>query len=536
MDQHRPALIRPARLLLLPAAVIGVGFFLWPMASIIATGLGRDPAAAAAVIRDSGFASVAWFTVWQAAVSTLLTLAIGLPVTYAVSRFAFPGRVLVRTLLTVPFVLPTVVVAAAFLSLIGPGGVLGIDLAGTVWAVIAAHVFFNIAVVVRTVGGLWAHLDPTLTDAAATLGAGPWRTFRTVTLPILRPAIIAAAAIVFLFSFTSFGIVLLLGAPRLATLEVEIYRAAARLGDLATAATLAVVQLAGVTAGLLLYARHQERSGIAQHLLPAAATSRPPRPGQRWLVATAIAVSLSIVLLPISVLVWRVFAPDGSPGLGAFRALSGVDPSVVDPMGAVANSLLYGLTAAAIALGVALPAAVVIAARHAGRWVDTLIMLPLGSSAVTLGFGFVVALDAPVDMRTWWVLVPIAHALVAVPFVVRTAVPVIRSISPRLREAARTLGAPPRRVWRTIDLPMVSPALAGAAALAFVISLGEFGATLFIARRGGQTMTLAIFRLLERPGSANVSAALALSLLLVALTAAAVLLLERLRAPGAGSF
>ncbi len=163
-------------------------------------------------------------------------------------------------------------------------------------------------------------------------------------------------------------------------------------------------------------------------------------------------------------------------------------------------------------------------------------MLPLGSSAVTLGFGFVVALDAPVDMRTWWVLVPIAHALVAVPFVVRTAVPVIRSISPRLREAARTLGAPPRRVWRTIDLPMVSPALAGAAALAFVISLGEFGATLFIARRGGQTMTLAIFRLLERPGSANVSAALALSLLLVALTAAAVLLLERLRAPGAGSF
>lgn len=527
---------RPSRLLLVPAAVIGVGFFAWPMASIIATGIGDDPGAAAAVLTDPGLASVAWFTLWQAAVSTALTMLIGLPVTYAVSRFVFPGRTLVRTLLTVPFVLPTVVVAAAFLALVGPSGALGIDLAGTVWIVLAAHVFFNIAVVVRTVGGLWSHLDPALEDAAATLGAGRWRAFRTVTLPLLRPAITAAAAIVFLFSFTSFGVVLLLGAPRLATIEVEIYRSAARLADLPTAAVLALIQIVGVTVGLLAYARHQERSGIAQHLLPTTATGRRPRRGEVWFVVGAIASSLAIVLVPIGLLAVRALTPAGSPGLGAFRALAALDRSVLDPAGAISNSLLYGLTAAVIALGVALPAAVVIASKRSGRWIDTLIMLPIGSSAVTLGFGFVVALDSPVDLRAWWALIPVAHALIAIPFVVRTAVPVIRSIGPRLREAARTLGSAPGRVWRTVDLPILSPAAAGAAALAFVISLGEFGATIFIARRGGQTMTLAIFRLLERPGSVNASAALALSLLLIIVTAAAVLLLERLRAPGAGSF
>jgi len=171
-----------------------------------------------------------------------------------------------------------------------------------------------------------------------------------------------------------------------------------------------------------------------------------------------------------------------------------------------------------------------------GRWIDTLLMLPIGSSAVTLGFGFMVGLDAPVDLRAWWALVPIAHSLVAIPFVLRSTVPVIRSIGPRVREAAAVLGAAPGRVWRTIDLPMLTPAAAGAAALAFVISLGEFGATLFIARPGGKTITLAIFGLFNRPGATNLSAALGLSLLLVIVTGLVVALLERMRIPGVGSF
>lgn len=528
---------RRRALLALPAVTVGLVFFAWPMASIIATGLGADPGRITSILTASSTLQAVWFTTWQAVVSTLLTLAVGLPVTWAVSRFDFPGRGLVRTLVTIPFVLPTVVVAIAFLQLAGPNGMLGIDLAGTIWIVLAAHVFFNLAVVVRTVGGLWTHLDPALEHAAATLGATAWTRFRTITLPLLRPAIAAAAAIVFLFSFTSFGVVLLLGAPSLATIEIEIYRSAALLPNLPAAAVLALLQVLGVTAGLLLYARHQERTGVGQHLLPAAATRRRPERAQWGAVAAAVVLPLVVVVLPLGAIVTRAFTT-GDGGLAAFRALGAADPAVVDVTGSITNSLRYGFIAAVLAIVIALPAAVLVASGRSrtGRWIDTLLMLPIGSSAVTLGFGFVVALDAPIDMRSWWLLVPIAHVLVAMPFVLRATTPVLRSIAPRVRQAAAVLGAAPGRLWRTIDLPIVTPAAAGAAALAFIISLGEFGATLFIARPGGQTMTVAIFRLLGRPGGVNASAALGLSLLLIVVTATVVVLIERSRVPGVGSF
>ena len=207
----------------LPLAFLAA-FFVWPVVSIVWTGLtpggSLDASPFIDVATDGSLLEVAWFTLWQAALSTVLTLVVALPGAWVLARFDFPGRSLVRAAVTVPFVLPTLVVGTAFLALVGPGGALGIRLDGTVWAILAAHVFFNYAVVLRTVGGLWSHLDPSLEEAARSLGAGRWRTFVEVTLPLLRPAIAAAASIVFLFTFTSFGIVLILGGGRLATLEV----------------------------------------------------------------------------------------------------------------------------------------------------------------------------------------------------------------------------------------------------------------------------------------------------------------------------
>lgn len=523
--------------LALPALALGIGFFAWPMASIVVTGLSGDPGRAWGVLTDPGIGSVAWFTVWQAAISTMLTLAVGLPLAFVLSRYTFPGRTVVRTLVTIPFVLPTVVVALAFISLIGPSGVLGIDLVGTAIAVIAAHVFFNVAVVVRTVGSLWGHLDPRLEHAAATLGASRWKAFRTVTLPLLRPAIMASAAVVFLFSFTSFGVVLFLGAPRLATIEVEIYRSAVRLFDLPTAASLSLLQLVAVTGALVAYSRIQERSGIEQPLLPRAAVARPPVGRERITVGAVAIAGAALAITPVAALAARVIRPSRSWGMDALAALGDLDPSLVAPWPAAGNSLWFGAVATVMALAAALPAAVIVArSRFGARWIDPLLMLPIGSSAVTLGFGFVVGLDAPVDLRSWWLLVPIAHALIAMPFVVRITEPVIRSIRPRLRAAAATLGAAPGRVWRTIDLPIISPAAAAAGALAFVVSLGEFGATLFVSRSGSGTLTLAIGRLIGRPGAANLDAAVALSLILVAVAAAVVAVLERTRVPGVGGF
>ena len=166
-------------------------------------------------------------------------------------------------------------------------------------------------------------------------------------------------------------------------------------------------------------------------------------------------------------------------------------------------------------------------------------MLPLGTSAVTVGFGFLIALDTPVDLRASPWLVPIAQAVVALPFVVRTMTPVLRSIDPRLREAAALLGASPARGWREVDLPLVRRAVLVAAAFAFAISLGEFGATTVIARADAPTVPVAIARLLGRPGPLNSTQAFALSTILMVLTASAVLLVDRWRGseqPGSGGW
>jgi thiamine transport system permease protein len=391
--------------------------------------------------------------------------------------------------------------------------------------------------VVRLVGGVWAHLDPRLEDAARALGASPWAVFRRVTLPLLRPALAAAASIVFLFSLTSFGTVLILGGPRLATVEVEIYRTSARLLDLPAASVLAILQMIGVVAALAAYARYQERHSVEQTLRPVTETARRPRSTrERALITTILGTTGIIVVAPLAVLVWRSLTVTGGFGLDAYRALA--DTQIVSAGSAAANSLGFAAAATLLALGVGLPAAVLVAGRR-GRlsgWFDTLLMLPLGTSAVTIGFGFLVALDRPVDLRASIALVPIAHALVAAPFVFRAALPVLRTIRGSLREAAATLGAAPGRVWREVDLPIVSRVAAVGAAFAFAVSLGEFGATLFLARPGHPTIPIAIYRFLGRPGALNLGRATALSVVLMVLTAATVGAVERIRIPGPGAF
>jgi thiamine transport system permease protein len=175
--------------------------------------------------------------------------------------------------------------------------------------------------------------------------------------------------------------------------------------------------------------------------------------------------------------------------------------------------------------------------RGAARALDALVMLPLGVSAVTVGFGFLITFDrAPLDLRTSWLIIPIAHALVAIPFVVRIVLPVIQAIDPRLREAAAVLGAKPRRVWREIDLPIAARAALIAAGFAFAISLGEFGATLFIVRPDTTTLPVAIYRLLGRPGATSFSEAMAASTILMVLTALSIMAIERLRIRDVGEF
>ncbi|MFF7205857.1 ABC transporter permease [Streptomyces sp. NPDC008141] len=520
-------------------------FFAYPVVAIVGRGLEIDGVwqfgRIGEVLGRTDMQRVLWFTTWQALASTALTLLIALPGAYVFARFDFPGKGALRAAVTVPFVLPTVVVGTAFLALLGRGGLLdelwGIRLDTTVWAILLAHVFFNYAVVVRTVGGLWAQLDPRQEEAARVLGAGRFAAWRRVTLPALAPALAAAALMVFLFTFTSFGVVQILGGPSYSTLEVEIYRQTAQLLDLSTAAVLTLVQFAAVGIVLAVHAWTVRRREAALRLVDPARTARRPRGAGQWaLLGGVLATIVLLLLVPLGVLVERSLDGPGGYGFGYYRALGSLDASggtfLVPPVEAVWNSLEYALVATGIAVTVGGLAAAALT-RRAGRLVrgfDALLMLPLGVSAVTVGFGFLITLDEPpLDLRASWILVPLAQALVGVPFVVRIMLPVLRAVDGRLREAAAVLGASPLRVWREVDLPLVRRALLIAAGFAFAVSLGEFGATVFIARPDNPTLPVAVARLLGRPGELNYGQAMALSTILMVVCASALLLLERMR-------
>ncbi|MEE1931120.1 iron ABC transporter permease [Streptomyces sp. TRM 70351] len=534
-----------------PLAFFAV-FFGYPVAAIVARGLredGRwDLGGAAEVLGDPVTGQVLAFTVGQAAASTALTLALALPGAYVFARLDFPGKQLLRAVVTVPFVLPTVVAGSAFLALLGRGGVLenawGIRLDTSVWAILLAHVFFNYAVVVRTVGGLWSQLDPGQEEAARMLGASRFTAWRRVTLPALTPAVAAAALMVFLFTFTSFGVVQILGGARYTTLEVEIYRQTAQFLNLPTAAVLTCLQFAAVLALLAVHARTVRRRESALRLVDAARTARRPRGAGQWaLLGSQLAVIAVLLVAPLAVLVERSFATSDGYALTFYRALAQVPDSsstfAVPALHAVGNSLAYAAVATAIAVVVGALAAAALT-RRAGRLVrgfDALLMLPLGTSAVTVGFGFLIALDEPpLDLRSAWLLVPLAQALVGVPFVVRTMLPVLRAVDDRLREAAAVLGASPLRAWREVDLPLVRRALAVAAGFAFAVSLGEFGATVFLARADAPTLPVAVERFLGRAGELNYGQAMALSTILMLVCAASLLALERVRTDRFGEF
>lgn len=502
-----------------PTVFIGY-FFVYPLVRILSLGLSELSIGASGL--EARLLRVGWFTLWQAALSTFLTFLVAAPLTWAVSSYEFRGRRLAMALATVPFVLPTVVVGSAFVAL---------GWRDSIGAILAAHVFFNIAVVVRTVSTLWSRIDPRIIEAAGVLGASGWEVFRRITLPLLRPAIAAAASIVFLFTFTSFGVVLILGGFQYATLEVEVYRQAVTLFDLPLAAALAVVQLVGVSAALYWYSRYQERTAVTW-TLDRGDNRRRPEGRIRTMVAAAVVGTLGLLAIPLGVLVSRSFSGD------YYRSLFQEDPVVGTPIGSVQNSLLFAVAAMLTATIVGLLAASVITGRSGrlSRWFDLTLMLPLGTSAVTIGFGFIVALDWPLDLRASAWLVPIAHALVAVPFVVRSTVPTLRSIPAETREAAAILGASPFRVWRRIDLPIVSRAALVGAGFAFVISLGEFGATSFVARPATATIPVMIFRLLSRPGPTSFGMAMALAVVLAMLTAGVILAIDRARFGDLGSF
>lgn len=553
---NQRTLLRAA--LYLPAlAFLGI-FFFYPLAAVVMKSFAPEGylelAPIAGLWREPYFGRALWFTAWQATASTALTLALGLPAAFVFARYTFPGKSLLRALTTIPFVMPAMVVATAFTALLGPRGLVNtqlmawldlsrppIRLQQTIWLILLAHAFYNTTVVVRIVGGFWANLDPRLSEAARMLGGGRARVFREITLPLLLPSIAAAALLVFLFCFTSFGVILVLGGPRFATLEVEIYRQAVTLFRLPEAAGISLAQMALTFAVMAIYTRAQARAALPLNLRPAASTAVPPNtPGRVALVAATVVGLLLFLAAPMAALAARSLAA-GNP-LRYYQELfvNRTDSIFFVPPGlAIRNSLLFAVLTTALALLLGTLTASMLARAHGwfSRLLDPVVLLPLGTSAVTLGFGYLLALGQPLlNLRASPALVPIAHTLVAFPFVVRTLLPVMRGLNPDWREAAAVLGASPWRVWREVELPIIGRALLVAAIFAFTMSMGEFGATLLIARPEYPTMPLIIYRLLGQPGALNYGQALAMSTLLMLVCAAGFLFIERFRVGEMGEF
>ena len=523
LAKRDPAVRRLQGLTALAAGGTGfIGLFLvWPFGQLLGRGLGHGSSAITTVLSDGRIGRIAWFTVWQAVLSTVCVLALALPFAAVLSRSTFPGRRSVLAFSAAPFTLPTVVVGAAFLA------TLPASIRQGWFAIICAHVFFNLGMAVRTLTSASERLDSGPWEAARTLGASPFVAWRTVTLVQLRSTIGGIAGLVGTLCLTAFGVVLLLGGPSYATVDVEIYRQALQFLRVDRAAVLAAAQFIAIAA-VLWY--------LATRPTLTTATRTRNRRGPAPLPAQIVAAMSLLALLgvPLIALVRRSLQrPDGGLGWVNFTNLarstrgSGL---VNAPLSSVATSLQNAAIAAIIAIVIA--SALSIVATRSGtasrrRLAELAGSLPLAVSAVALGLGMLLGFSsAPFEWRRLPFLLPCAQAVICIPFVMRTLVPALRRTPPNLTAAAETLGASPWRAWRTIDAALARAAAGLSLGLAFAVALGEFGATAFLARPLSPTMPVAIARLSGRPGAVVQGQAAALAVILGALTIAVVAIVE----------
>jgi thiamine transport system permease protein len=510
--------------------IVAVGY---PVAQILRRGI--RPSVIGEVFATPRIRQVLWFTTWQAALSTVAVLAIAIPVAILFGLYQFRGRRIFLAGLAAPFTLPTVVVGNAFLSTLPTANRQG------VFAILCAHTFFNVGMAIRMLTQIIERLDPQLENAAATLGASPIQSALTIIGPQIRHALITVAGLVFTLSFTSYGVVLILGGPTRSTVDVEIRRQALSLGRTDRGAVLAITQILFIAAVLWVTSRALGHRNTSLHSttnfnanIPddavAIASRRSLQSARGWRARTVLAFALfiptALVVIPIAQFCRRAFQnPTGDMGLENFRALKRVTPGsgfINAPLHALTVSLRTATfaTIVAVVVGCACALGAHYGNRRASRMLKTVAStLPLSISAVVFGLGYLIAFaKAPIAWRSSWFAVPAAQAVVALPFVTRAILPTLEALPQRYREASSTLGASPWRTVIFIDLRLCGAALRTAVAYAFAISLGEFGAATFLARPSNSTLPIAIAQLSSRPGVVLRGQAAALSVILGALT------------------
>lgn len=486
------------------------------------------------------------FTAYQALLSTLASIALGLPGAYVLARFEFPGRKTIRSLTAVPFVMPSIMVAIGFIATFGRNGVVNgvltalglprIELLYTLPIIVLAHAFYDAPLVARVTATAWESVDASTAETARSLGASPRRAFLDVVLPQLLPAILTGALLTFIFSFMSFAIVLALGGLSLATVEVWVYHRVTQL-DYGTASSLATLEMLFSLLLTYAYLRYEARQRAESAARPAPRKRLfGPLDFDRLAVWGYVAVAVVVFVTPMaSMLLASVTGPNGLT-LEYYRFLVDRQATAaafqIKPLTAVQNSLLYGVASLVIAVPMGVLFAVISTRDVPGsKLVDTLSMAPFAVSGVVVGLGLLQGLVFGTTMFgyritvTGAVAVVAAHAVGAYPFVTRNVAPLLATIDRSVVESARTLGASRYRVLLDIELPQVFAGVVAGAAFAFAISIGEFDSTVILASgSSAYTMPVAIERFIGR----RLGPATAMGCVLLLVTAASFLVIDRL--------
>lgn len=525
------------KLLILIPAVFAFFAFLLPLGMILVRSFSFPGGITNVNINAS--AKIVWFTFWQALVSMLLTMIVGLPGAYIFSRYQFPFRKVISSIISIPFILPTVVAAAGINALIGPRGFINlilmkllnlttppIQLMNTIWIILIAHVFFNTSLVIRTVSSAWIRVDRSLEESGRILGASQLKTFWKITFPLIRPSIFSAMLLVFLFDFTSYGVILILGGPRFSTIETEIANQTLKLFNLPTAAVLSIIQIIISVAIIRLERQISRQASKGKKIkIYDENLKKPKNNWEKTMVWSIICFLLALTLLPLLSLIFRSFfvfsRETGRTGLQPgftfvfYKQLFINERNsffYVPPFTAIFYSIRNGVISSIISLITGLLTVYGLKVTKKGKWIESFLTLPLGTSSVTLGLGYLLLFSHYMQFP---LVIPFAHSVISLPFVIRTLQPAISGIPENIHQAASVLGTKKKDFFWRVDFPIIRRPLIHAGIFAFTISMGEFGAASFLTRPETPTISVAIYRFLGQAGAMNYGQGMAMATILL---------------------
>lgn len=539
---------------LIPAFLFMLIIFYIPLSGILVKGVQSENgsfslAGILGIISSSYYRKILIFTLFQALVSTVLSVLIGLPGAWVMSHYSFPGKKLIKAVITIPFILPSILVVLGFVLFFGKNGVLNnalntlgfgdIKILYSFKAIILAHIFYNFPIAIRIISSLWAKIPQSQMMAAQSLGAGKVRVFRTITFHQILPAILTSAMIIFIYCFMSFAIILVLGGgPELTTVEVEVYRLAKVSLDLNRGSSLALIQSSLTLLFMFIYSSLEKYKSYEEKLQ--ISTKKPSYTlkldlKSLFIIVYFILILMLIVAPPLSVvfesfkenrsftaekqfsLYWykQIFNPDGK---GTYSKIA---------LNSLKNSLFYAFSTVLMTVPVSGLVSWVIT-RKKLRFpavTELFFLLPLGISSVILGLSYMrLSNMLPATFKGSALLVILVHTSISLPLVLKPVLSIFRKVKLSLREAALNLGATGFRAFLDIEFPLIKSGLLTGATFAFAVSIGEMNATLMLSRPGTTTLPIAIYRLI---GSYKFFGACALGTILMFICLIAFLTIDR---------